>query len=622
MKNFLYPAILIVLGFLVWAGTKDVPFQFDDDHVIVNNPDLRNPGVFLNAETWFAFHGRVLSYFGFMADYQLYGMDASGYHWLNIIIHILSAISVYFLFLLIGKTGTDPPANHLRIAALGGALFFLLHPMQTESVTYISQRMTSQAGMFLLWAYFFYLKFRTGHDKRILNLSLFVLLTILSFVSKQIALNILPVILVTEGILFFPKTERRKGMFVLISIVLLFAAILTLVWLMGVETRDSQLLSRKDYFLSQFPVIIAYISRIVLPINLSVDYDVPVHTSLFQTPVLLSVAALLLISTGAWLLRKRNPLIALGFFIFFAALSLECSVFPIKDLMADHRIYIGMAGISIIVSALLLMIRSEKKIWILIAALSISLGIMTYSRNQVWKTEIALWEDAARKAPLKSRPWNNLGFAYYKNNDDDRSARALQKALSLNPADYSAWNNLGLVHYRQKKYFQAAGAFYRSFQINKHYLPAINNVGKILSDLRLYHHALYIYNYLLKIHPGQAEVLFNKAVCLEQMGDLDEATLLYQDLLHLRPEYSEAVYNLGVIAMNAGRDAEAELFFLRVIELNPAETDAMNNLACVYYRNGKKKEAVRLLKEVLLLDPDHPDASINLNYITLENDVK
>jgi tetratricopeptide (TPR) repeat protein len=616
-KNiYLLTAILAVVCLAVWINSIPVPLHFDDEQVILNNADLRQPSVFCHAEKWFSFHGRPLSNASFMLNYQLHQLNTDGYHWVNIFIHFLSALAVYKIILLILLISGKPIDKKSQLAALAGAVIFLVHPMQTESVTYISQRMTSLSGMFFFWGYFQYLTYRHGGQFRIRPLILFALFIILAFLSKQTALNIFPVIIVTELILFKSRSKQTLNIVLASAMAVL---IFTAAWLMGVETRDSALLSRSDYLFSQFPVLLLYLSKMVLPLNLNVDYDVPVYHSLLSTVPILSLLALILIMAGAWTIRRYHAIISLGIFFIFASLTLESTIFPIRDLMADHRVYIGMAGLSMVFSITVYSInrRFIKYIFILIPVIGFS--VLTIKRNQIWHSPVSLWKDAAMKSPAKSRPWTNLGFAYYNEEKYTEANECYEKAVELNPADYAAWNNMGILAYRQKKYFKAIRCFRKSYTANNIYLPTLNNMGKVLTDLNLHYHALFVFNHILHLYPDDNNVLFNKAFCLENLGEYIKAEETYRLILTRDPGFVSAAYNLGIINMQAHKDDEAAYYFKYITDRHPGDSDAMNNLAIIYYRNGKKQEAVQLLKSILEKDPEHKQASYNLNSILLED---
>lgn len=616
MKYF-YLFILAIICIAVWQNSVNVPFQFDDEHVIVTNSDLQNPAAFTFAQKWFSFHGRPLSNFSFMLNYQLHQTGTTGYHLVNILIHFAATVAVYFIILLLLSFAGGGDEGRKRFIAMAGAAIFLVHPMQAESVTYISQRMTSLAGMFFLWAYFCYLMFRSHEKKRILNAVLFVLFIILSFFSKQTALNIFPVILVTEIIMFRESHSKTRNLIILAALIAT-AAIAAMVWYSGIETRDSLLLSRRDFLISQFPVLISYLSKVLVPVQLNVDYDVPVYSSLLNIVPLLSFVGIILILAGAWFIRKVNKLAALGIFFFFAALSLESSVFPIKDLMADHRVYTGMAGFAIVISSVMFTFKNYKAVYIIILIPLFAFSFLTINRNTVWQSEISLWQDAVLKSPEKSRAWNNLGFSYLKLDKLNEATPCFEKSLAINPEDYAAWNNLGVTAYRQKKYFLAVKSFYRSIVINRAYFPALNNMGKALVDLKLYYQALYVFNHILKKYPCPTDVLYNKAVCLEGINRPDMAKDIYLSVIQTNPDYVDAAFNLGVIYMNELNDSEAEKYFRYVLKYEKDDTDAMNNIACIYYRNGRTEEAKTIYKNILKIVPNNKTALNNLKNIQLE----
>ena len=167
--NLLNSLLIIISLFLVYSNSFNNSFNWDDTYLIQNNPRIEKIENYIFTDSWFRiFNNRSLSLLSFAINYQLNGLDEFGYHLFNLIIHILSSVSLYFLALqLIYKSNinTRIDKKHYSLFALIVALTFAMHPILTDAVTYITQRMASMAGFFVILSTYIYSIFRTSSSK-------------------------------------------------------------------------------------------------------------------------------------------------------------------------------------------------------------------------------------------------------------------------------------------------------------------------------------------------------------------------------------------------------------------------------------------------------------------------
>jgi tetratricopeptide (TPR) repeat protein len=256
-------------------------------------------------------------------------------------------------------------------------------------------------------------------------------------------------------------------------------------------------------------------------------------------------------------------IIAFGIFWFFITLSVESSFIPILDVIYEHRVYLPSTGFFIALTTgifLLLNKFGQRKLHRIGVAIFVTVIIMfsvlTYSRNNIWSSEIALWQDNVEKSPQKDRPHNNLGLAL---NDRGRSEEAIEhylQALRINPESAEVHNNLGL---------------------------ALNDQGRTKEAIAHYLQAL-------RINPESAEVHNNLGIVLYKQGRSEEAIEHYLQALRIKPDYDEAHNNLAISLVHIGNIERAIAHFRKSLHINPDFVTAKNNLKKVLMLMEKQKK--------------------------------
>ncbi len=364
-KYNLFGAVIICLtALIVYSNTFDVPFIFDDRSAIPDNPAVRSfdlPRIYGSTPL------RALPYISFALNYQFHGEAVWGYHLINLIIHILSGLVVWRLALLIfrrmgdsempspGKTPVDKPFS----AALFAGLLFIVHPVQTQAVTYIVQRMASMAALFYIAAVFLYAcsrsQMRAGSTGRVCYG--FSLLSALCAVHcKENTITLPAAVALYE--LCFENRQHRTDWFLLLPYVLVSAFIplytinvssLSLDQI-SKATAETANISRVTYLLTEFRVIVTYLRLLLLPVHQNLDYDYRLATSLFEPRIFFSFLLLSAIGIAGTLAFWRNRLVTFCVFWFYISLSVESTIIPIRDVIFEHRLYLAMPAFALILS--------------------------------------------------------------------------------------------------------------------------------------------------------------------------------------------------------------------------------------------------------------------------------
>ena len=223
--------------------------------------------------------------------------------------------------------------------------------------------------------------------------------------------------------------------------------------ILGIGTGGSAGFGMKEftwyqYLFTQFRGIWVYIGNFLLPVNLNLDWDFAISRTILDKGAIFGLIGLAGLAAAAWLLRRRFRLAAYGYFLFLLLLAPTSSILPIKDPVADRRIYLPMIGLLLIVMdfAAPLEDRAQGAGGGLRGGSGAGGGAVTYARAGVWGDPVSLWEDTVRKSPGKSRTHFQLGFAYYQEQRYDLAVPEFEKAVALSPPDYDLLIDFGLAY--------------------------------------------------------------------------------------------------------------------------------------------------------------------------------
>jgi hypothetical protein len=419
-KHYIVFILLAIVSTVAYSNTFDVPFLFDDRPNIIENKLLRDLADFTPASIermYTASGNRFIGFLTFALNFRMHGPDVTGYHVVNLLIHIVNAFLVYCLAMLTFKTpklkGSCLAESSGYIALFSG-LLFASHPLMTQAVTYIVQRFTLLAAMFYLLSLVMYIKARLavtsdggGVSKSCYVVS--IISAVLAMKTKEMVFTLPAVAALYEFIFFQGKIYRR----ILYLTPLLLTMLIIPLSLLNIDkplgevigdiseqTRVQTHFSRENYLFTQFSVIATYIRLLFLPVNQNLDYDYPRYYSLFNTDVLISFLFLLVIAgSGIYLYYRyrdsvpHTRVITFGVFWFFMTLSVESSIIPIVDVIFEHRVYLPAAGVFVALSVLIFSVMEKLKSrrvglhGVIVPVLVLIIVLLTgasYARNKVW----------------------------------------------------------------------------------------------------------------------------------------------------------------------------------------------------------------------------------------------
>ena len=600
------PLFFFLLGFSIYASTLRGGFYFDDRSAIIENRAIRD--ITDLRAIWGAFNTRCVGGVTFALNYAFGKLNPFGYRLFNVLLHIFASLLIYPLVFLTLKTPAmkrSPLIKHSRFFSLSASLLFLVHPIQTQAVNFIWQRVALLAALFYLASIVLYACARL--TSRIGAYFGALVTAGLGMFCKETAVTIPFMILLYEFSFFGPlkKEFQKRLLFIFPFLVTLVVIPLTLhaasdqvaMKIMSPASvkvsfreRLSQMThgypsggySRRVYLLTQANVLRTYLRLLFLPVRQNLDYDYPVARGVTEPRTLFSITLLLAIFLLAVLFFQNHRLLAFSIFWFFLTLSLE-SVVILGDVIFEHRLYLPMAGFTLFLPAALSALFRDTKKWIVVcSAILLVFSFVAHRRNTVWKDEIALWEDTVQKSPGKARPHNNLGVAYGRIGRYDKEIEQCLQAIRLNPTDPHAYNNAGFAYGQEGRTNEEIVQYLKAVAVDPEYAQGYYNLGVAYGKKGDYDTAITYFKKTLLIHPTHADAYNNLGVAYGKKGEGDKEISCYFKALQIDPENAYAYNNLGVAYGEKGDSTEGAAFFKKALKINPGYAEARANLEKIH----------------------------------------
>lgn len=452
-------ALLVCAGAAAYANSFAGVFLFDDYRSIVEDSRLSDLQTFLASLPGMI---RPLLKATLLADRLVWGSDPAGYHVLNLCLHLGSGLLLYAIVKqLVEETSTTTETSSVPLVA---ALLFLVHPIGTETVTYLSGRASGLAAFWSLAGLLLYLRAsRAGHEPRALStahvgaMGCFAL----ALLSKETAIMFPLALLLVEFV-----ARRTRGAALRTIVMRLHTPFwVVLALFLGAAAMmpryrvllDTSLNMRPLYeqLIAQVNVVSYATTLLVAPARINFDHDFPRYVSVFAWPTPLSFALLMGMIAVAVRSARVQPLLAFGIAWFFVQLLATNSVLQRDDLLSERNLYLPAAGLFIAIAATWCSFErwvSDRRsavpvpplhaVPVVVVALLIS---GTVARNALYSDPVAFWTDAVTKSPAKARPHINLGHAYVLAGDLSRAIDELRIALTLDPENPAAQQNLRAV---------------------------------------------------------------------------------------------------------------------------------------------------------------------------------
>jgi protein O-mannosyl-transferase len=640
-------AVVIFTGtvWLYWPSTHGEFLRGDDKDNL--QQAVRWNGLTWNAVQW-AFtnaqpYYQALPRLSHVLDYQIWGTNASGHHATSVVLHALNAALVFgFLWtLLAAETLTS---DERLMMALGVSVVFAIHPLQVETVAWISGRthlLCATFGIGTLWAY-------TAGTRRWVVWLLFAG----ALLSQPIAVS-LPFVMLAIDCFARQQHERvawgrllhKKAAFITLALAVGLATMLTATRVNGNMARlESVPLSQ--HVLLMFHSLAFYPWEIAWPVHLSPYYPVRFGLSLYQWPVFASVLSIGIITTILVWYRQRLPALAAAWAAYLAFL------LPVSGLMqtswemtAPRYAYLAILPLLLLVGGAIVWLwrRGATAMRVVVACVLAGelciFGVCTQSQILVWRNDEMLWRAALQRLPDWEMANRVLALGLLDQGRGREALECAQRYVEIAPQQCESHNTLGLVLAQLGRPQDAVGQYEEALRINPDYAQAQLNLGAAMGKLGKPDDAIRHYEEALRIRPDYAEADIDLGIVLLQQnraqeaighfehalridsnyaavahmnianalllqGSAQDAIRQYEQALRIDPENAEAHGNFGAALAQVGRESEAIEHFEQALRINPYDVEAHYNLAVALERTGRTPEAIEHYQQALKFRPD------------------
>jgi tetratricopeptide (TPR) repeat protein len=530
----------LYLAFQVYAPALSGPFVFDDTFQPYHTPD------FPNALHFWIRGVRPLLMFSYWVNYQ-FSQAPFGFHAVNILIHLLNS---FLVFSIARKLARRESSDWLPAAF--AAAVFLLHPIQTEAVSYIAGRSECLSVLFFLAAFAVFLYRRASEVSWATSIAVLVLFGAAALTKEHTL--VLPALLLLTDYYWnpgfsFSGMRRNWRLYAPIALaagggLVYVAKVLTQAATAGFGLKE---LTWYQYFFTECRAFFVYLRLLVFPAGQNLDWEYPISRSILDHGAIFGVAALVLLTAAAIYFRRRYQLASYGFLVYLLLLAPTSSFVPIRDPVAERRLYLPMIGMLLVVIAALARIRLDRrKLAAALCGMVAVLAFATYQRNELWGSDIAIWEDAASKSPGKQRVHFQLAHTYYTNGRCGDAIAQYADAARIEKADYGLLVDWGLA-YDCTNEPDLAVAKLREAAALEPQAHVYTQIAMVYAKRSRWQEALDALEEAEKLNPNYDMIYDNRGGIRAKTNDLAGAAADYRHALALNPSNEHAREMLGIV---------------------------------------------------------------------------
>ena len=603
---------LAVVLFAIYGQSLGFPFQFDDGHSIYQNPHIRSlenvpsffsdPAKFSADASLMMYRPVVLS--SYAINHALSQLAPWSYHLLNVVLHLLTAVTVGFL-----------ARRLLDSTAMGwvAAWLFAVHPIHSEAVYYVSSRSESMAVLGILVAMLLHLKGRANvESRRWLHLGAVLGFTA-GLCAKSAAIVLLPILLVHDLMMARGSLRRRwreHAVFWGVGAVYLLQTRA----IIAKATVAAPVRSYAEQWWTQAKALSYYLHLLIIPRELSVDHQFLISDSIFD-PFAAAAAAvtLSLVAVALWFAvtgetpksqkavptGTGRPKWALFLILWFLAALAPASLVPLNVLVNEHRLYL--AGVAFALGLASLVRTDSRARRGVLLALPL-MALLALQRGEVWASSEALWQDAARKGPGMARPFIMLGFEYQQQGDDVASIDAFEAALARDASFVAGYVALSEAHLRLGQTKKARSVAREatlaqpdSASVWSQLAQTERVVGMAATSVaarrRAFESSVTAFRQALRLTPDEADFHDNLGSMYQELDRAQEALPHHERAVRLRPERAISRLNYGNALFILKDYFAASQQYRRAVEIDPDFVDAWDNLAVALGLMGRSDEA-------------------------------
>ncbi|MGI8741521.1 MAG: tetratricopeptide repeat protein [Bryobacteraceae bacterium] len=525
----------VVAVFAVYGPALDGPFLLDDSYLPYMQPQFAA----LPLIDWMR-GVRPLLMMTYWMNFQWSGAATGSYHLVNVILHLLNG-GLIFLSVRKVLAWTKVEGNRSELLAGFAAGLFLLHPLQTESVSYVVGRSETLSVFFFLAAFAVFLYRKNSSASFSIAAAVLVLFGA-ACLSKEHAV-VLPALLLLTDYYWNPGFSLagiRRNWKLYLPILILGVAGLAFVWRV-LSSATSAGFGMKDltwyqYFFTECRAIWRYVWLFIVPLGQNIDHAFPVSQNVLDHGAILGMLALAALIAAAWILRRRFPLESYGVFTFLLLLAPTSSFVPIRDTLVERRMYLPFIGLLFVTVGLLHRWKTTRTtIAVTMGAILIAEAGLAFERNQLWGNAINIWQDSVAKAPAKFRPRFQLAFADYNAGQCNEAVAQFAEAAKLGKPDYSVLLDWALSYDCAGNASAAIDKLNQAAALEKS-AHVYSQIGMEYAKQSQYPQALDALATAEKLDPNFAMTYFYRGNIYSLQGDKARAAEEYRHALALDPQ--------------------------------------------------------------------------------------
>ena len=594
-------ALIAIIGFSLYYNSLDGEFIWDDRHLIQDNifikdwqhvGDIFTKDMGAGAGFRYGFY-RPIQIFTYAIIYSFVELDTRLYHITSVVFHILAGLCIYWLITLLYGD---------RFLSFLATIFFIIHPIQTEAVAYISGFGDPIGTFFMLIAFIAYIKYL--ESKNMIKLLIVALCYLLAILSKESTI-VFPALLLLYHYSFRKKVKIKEFLF--ISSIACSYVLLRLLLISPPRfhiANPTTLVQRIPGF---FVAITTYFRLLIAPFRLHIDYGNKIFP--YSNPkALLGMVIIVFLLLYLFKKRKTRDLIFFCIPWFFIPLLPVSNLYPINFYITEHWLYVPSIAVFLVLAKYLTSLYRKKHFKLvtvfLITCSLIFYSYLTFKRNEDWRKPIPFYEKTLMCAPDSFRILSDLGLMYHFDGRSKEGVPLLEKSIKVNSRYVQAYTNLALVYNALGKHEEAILLCKKALKIKPDNPDAYNNMGQAYHRLGKFEEAASIYEKAIKLNPKHSTAYSNLGIVYIRLEKLDKAVKFLKKSIELKPGFETAHYNLGNAYIAKKMPKEAMESFKKAIEIKPDYAKAHNNLAAAYYHNTKHYD----------LAVKHCDIALGLGY--------
>ncbi|HVN04895.1 MAG TPA: tetratricopeptide repeat protein [Bryobacteraceae bacterium] len=538
-------AAAIYLAFQVYAPALGGPFVFDDRLLPYYAQDFTG-----KLGAWLAGVRPTL-----MLSYWLNYQVSKGpflFHVTNVLIHLVGSFLVFLIVRKLLRLARPEGAENDDLLAGFAGFVFLLHPIQTESVAYVAGRSESLSVMFFLAAFAVFLYRRAAEVSWSIAIAVLALFGA-AVTSKEHTLVLPALLLLTDYYwnpgFSFAGIRRNWRIYAPIAVGGLAGGIFVTRILAGSETAGFRMedFTWYQYFFTQCRAFFVYLRLFVFPVGQDLDWDYPISHTILEHGAIIGLLVIVLLIAGAIYYRRRLPLASYGFLAYVLLMAPTSSFVPIRDPLAERRLYMPMIGLLLVAVALLQRVHVDRrKLAVAGCAALAVLAFATYHRSEVWASDISLWEDTARESPGKARVHFQLAHTYYTHGRCRDAVNEYSETAKLQRPDYRLLVDWALAYDCADQPDQALAKLRQAAALNPT-AHVYSQIGMVYAKRSQWPEALAALEQAEKRDPSYAEIYYYRGGIRAKTGDMQEAAADFRHALALDPKLEPAREGLNYV---------------------------------------------------------------------------